>query len=255
MQRANVVEEQFAISATWSPASSEGDFVQDTFLPQPFLKAFPEPEAVFVEPVARYQRLLNPLVSIQLSAIDPSLSGWLHLVSPIEPYEGYVGEMGEAYWGPYLQSNWIGFRVGSDDRYKLLGDFRFFEVEAAEAEGEKGHLRDHYDEQHASFAACKAAFAKSGQICRVFRGREPIPVPALSQLGGDAPVGNMEWQDVPGAAFTYACGDTSPMTRDGRPYRFIAAVPGWNYRSSGADNILLYYDPVERIVLQTFDFT
>lgn len=45
------------------------------------------------------------------------------------------------------------------------------------------------------------------------------------------------------------------MTRDGRSYRFIAAVPGWHYRASGADSILLYYDPVERIVLKTFVFT
>lgn len=157
--------------------------------------------------------------------------------------------------GTYLQSNWIGFGVGADDRYKLLGDFRFFEVEAAEAEGEKGRLQDHYDKQHASFAACRAAFAKSGQVCRVLPGREPAPVAVLSQLGGDAPVGNMEWEDVPGAAFTYSYGDTAPMTRDGRPYRFIAAVPGWRYRNSGADSILLYYDPVERIVLETFDFS
>ena len=228
--------------------------MKEIFLPQPFLKAFPEPEAVFVEPVARYLRLFNPLISIQLSAIDPSLAGWVHLVSPIEPDEGLVGMRSQAYWGPYLQSNWIGFRVGADDRYELLGDFRFFEVEAAEAEGRKGHLQDHYNRQHESFAACKAAFAKSGQTWQLFWG-DPIPVAALSQLGGDAPVCNMVWQDVPGAAFTYSEDDTCPMTRDGRPYRFIASVPGWRYCQLGADEILLYYDPVERIVLQTFVWT
>ena len=227
--------------------------MQDIFLPQPFLKAFPRPEAVFVEPVARYRRLLDPLVSIRLSAIDPGLSGWVHLLSPIEPYDGYLGDLRKEYWGPYLQRNWIAFRTGADDRYELLGDFRFFEAEAAEAE--KGYLRDHYDEQHASFSASKAAFAKSGQVCRVSRGQEPTPVPALSQLGGIPQVGNMIWEDVPGAAFTYLDGDAAPMTRDGRSYRFIAAVPGWHYRASGADSILLYYDPVERIVLETFVFT
>lgn len=235
--------------------AKQGGFVQDIFLPQPFLKAFPQPDTVFVEPVARYQRLFNPLVSIQLSAIDPGLSGWVHLVSPIEPYDGYIGDVGTEYWGPYLQRNWIGFRVGADDRYELLGDFRFFEVEAAEADGEKGHLQDHYDEQHSSFAASNAAFAKSGQVCRVDGGQEPTPVAALSQLGGTPEVGNMVWKDIPGAAFTYFDGDAAPMTRDGRPYRFIAAVPGWHYRASGADSILLYYDPVERIVLETFVFT
>ncbi|WBL75721.1 hypothetical protein I3J27_22075 [Bradyrhizobium xenonodulans] len=229
--------------------------MQDIFLPQPFLKAFPKSDAVFVEPVARYQRVLHPLVSIQLPAIDPGLSGWVHLVSPIEPYDGCIGDRSKAYWGPYLQPNWIAFRVGTDDRYELLGDFRFFEAEAAGGEGVKGYLRDHYDEQHSSFSASKAAFARSGQVCRVDGGQEPTPVAALSQLGGIPEVGNLIWEDVEGSAFTYVDGDAAPMTRDGRSYRFIADVPGWHYRASGADSILLYYDPVERIVLETFVFT
>jgi hypothetical protein len=224
-------------------------------LPQPFLKPFPAPNAVFADPVARYERLINPLVSIALSAVDPALSGWIHLVSPIEPYDGCIGGDERTYWGPYLQQNWIAFRLTADDRYQLLGDFRFFGVEAAEAEGEHDYLEDHYDEQHRSFAAHKAAFEKTGQVCRVVPQREPITVAALSHLGGTAPVINMIWEDAPGSAFTYSDEDAAPRTRDGRLYRFIAAVPGWNYRGAGADDILLYYDPVERIALETFIYT
>jgi hypothetical protein len=80
-------------------------------------------------------------------------------------------------------------------------------------------------------------------------------VPALSSIGGVAPVGNVIWSELPDAAFTYSDDDTAPRTRDGRLYRFIASVPGWHYRASGADDILLYYDPVERVVLQSFVFT
>lgn len=234
--------------------------MQNLMLPQSFLKPFPSAETVFAEPVARYARHLNPLVSIDLSAVGPALSGWIHLVSPIEPYDGYLDDMGKEAWGPYLQPNWIGFRLTPEHRYELLGDFRFFEIENAdetEADGDgPDYIAKHYDEQHASFAAHKAAFEKTGQICRVTGSAgDPMPVTALSRLGGVAPVGNMTWSNVAGAAFTYANEDAAPRTRDGRLYRFIASVPGWNYRDSGADDILLYYDPVERIVLQSFVFT
>jgi hypothetical protein len=229
--------------------------MENLFLPQPFLKAFPRPETVFADTIARYERLLNPLVSIELSAVDPELSGWIHLVSPIEPYDGLIGSTHKKYWGPFLQPNWIAFRVTAKGRYQLLGDFRFFEIEVAEAEGEQGHLQEYYDQQHRSFSAHKAAFTKTGQVCKVNPRSEPRPMAALSQLGGIAPVANMIWKDAPGSAFTYSDADAAPRTSDGRLYRFIAAAPGWHYRSAGADSILLYYDPVERIALETFVFT
>jgi len=233
--------------------------MQNVMLPQPFLKPFPAAEAVFVDPVARYERHLNPLVSVDLSAVDAGLTGWVHLVSPIEPYDGFLGDNGEEGWGPYLQPNWIGFRLTSDHRYELLGDFRFFAVEnmegAARYRGARAAVAESYDGQHASFSAHKAAFRRTGQVCRIRSAADPLPVAALSQLGGDAPIGNMRWSNVAGAAFTYSDDDTAPKTRDGRLYRFIASVPGWHYRDSGADEILLYYDPVERIVLETFVFT
>ena len=229
--------------------------MQDLFLPQPFLKAFPRPETVFADPVTRYERLLNPFVSIELSAIDPGLSGWIHLVGPIEPYDGCLGGTEKKYWGPFLQQNWIAFRVTAEDRYQLLGDFRFFEIEAAEAEGEQGDLAEYYDQQHRSFSARKTEFTKTGQVSILRSWGEPKPMAALSQLGGIAPVINMIWEDAPGSAFTYSDADAAPRTRDGRLYRFIAAVPGWHYRDAGADEILLYYDPIERIALETFVYT
>src|ERR1700733_11491514 len=127
---------------------ARSEFVQDLFLPQPFLKAFPRPETAFADPIARYERLLNPFVSIELSAIDPELSGWIHLVGPIEPYDGYIGDTDKRYCGPFLQRNWIAFRVTAEDRYQLPGDFRFFEIEAAKAEGEQSDLEEFYDQQH-----------------------------------------------------------------------------------------------------------
>jgi hypothetical protein len=196
-------------------------------------------------------------VSIDLSAVDPALAGWIHLVSPIEPYDGYLGDSGEEYWGPFLQSNWIAFRVTPEHRYELLGDFRFFAIENTEGKDRDAReiLEEFYPRQHASFLAHKTAFAATGQLCRVWAGEDPVPCAALSQLGGIAPVANMTWSQIPGAAFTYSDSDSAPRTLDGRLYRFIASVPGWHYRDHGADDILLYYDPAERIALQSFVYT
>lgn len=225
--------------------------MKDVFLPQPFLRAFPAPETVFADQVERYARLINPLVSIDLAAVDPKLSGWIHLVSPIEPDDSYLGTDTKNHWGPYLQPNWLAFRFTADDRYKLLGDFGFFLLESKPYD----LLEEWYEEQHTSFEVHKAAFLEGGQVCRIWSSGKPQPTPALSQLGGKAPVTNLTWEDVPGAAFTYSDDDAAPRTSDGRLYQFIGAVPGWHYRDFGADDILLYYDPVERVALQTFVFT
>ena len=110
--------------------------LRDLLLPQPFLKPFPRPETVFADPVVRYERHLHPLLSIELGVVDPKLSGWIHLVSPIEPCDGYLGDSGKEYWGPFLQPNCIAFRLKSEDRYELLGDFRFFGIENLEGNRE-----------------------------------------------------------------------------------------------------------------------
>ena len=231
--------------------------MQDVILPQPFLKPFPDPRTAFADPVARYERRLNALVSIDLSAVSQDLSGWIHLVSPIEPYDGLLGLDTTEYWGPYLQQNWIGFRLTPEHRYELLGDFRFFQIEDEVSQAnllQEYSLEKHYHDQHASFAEKKAQYLATGQIGKIPQRGGSSPMPALSYLGGEAPAINLVWSNVPGAAFTYSDADKAPRTADGRLYRFIAAVPGWHYRSAGADAILLYYDPVERVALETFVF-
>lgn len=42
---------------------------------------------------------------------------------------------------------------------------------------------------------------------------------------------------------------------DGARFRFVAGVTGWEYRAMGADRILLFYEPVSRVALLTFDWS
>ena len=46
-----------------------------------------------------------------------------------------------------------------------------------------------------------------------------------------------------------------PISRGGNRFWFVAEVPGYFYRHSGADSILLFFEPVERLALLMFDWS
>src|SRR4028119_1410037 len=96
---------------------------------QPYLKVYPPDEQVFADPVARYARHVLPLVSIDLSAVDPSWQGWIHLVNTVEPEDEIVGKATHPFHNYYLRENWIGFHLNDEGWYELLGDFRYFYLE------------------------------------------------------------------------------------------------------------------------------
>ncbi|QVN20136.1 hypothetical protein [Burkholderia pyrrocinia] len=54
--------------------------IEDVVTPQPGLKVYPSDADVFAEPAAALARHLHPLVSIDLSAVDPSWQDWIHLL-------------------------------------------------------------------------------------------------------------------------------------------------------------------------------
>lgn len=88
------------------------------------LRVYPEPAEVFVADQAELAEHLHPLVSIDLAEVDPAWRGWIHLVSPLEPAQGYLGDHTEASHSPLQKPNWLGFSL-EDDRYRLLGDLRY----------------------------------------------------------------------------------------------------------------------------------
>ena len=68
-----------------------------------------------------------PPSAIDLGAIEPEWSGWIHLLSPLEPCEGYVGDHTGAAHNACTRENWLAFRLDADDRY------RWMPIEAARA--------------------------------------------------------------------------------------------------------------------------
>jgi hypothetical protein len=233
------------------------------------LRPCPAASDVFAPDQAFLARHLHPLVSVDLGAVNPAWSGWLHLLSPLEPAEGLVGEATEAFHSELLLANWIGFKV-VDGRYRLLGDPRYFLLENAAGdipepyEGAREELEQHYEEQERSYNASRDYFLRTGKLVRLDEEGQPQygsedPSPWVDALGGTAEYGN--WVSTvafPVEEHQDKSRDTCavwPMSPAGHRFHHVASVPGWHYRTSGADSILLFYEPVEGLALLTFDWT
>ncbi len=83
----------------------------------------------------------------------------------------------------------------------------------------------------------------------------PAASTLLSQLGGGACDGNWCVSSAGVPLNTSDAENCFPVDAEGRPFRFIASVPGWHYLKEGADLILLFYEPTTKVVLLTFDYT
>lgn len=250
---------------------------QDFVTPGKILKPYPAAEDVFVPDQVGLIRHLHPLVSVDLSAANPDWSGWAHILSPIEPYNHNIGELTKEYHSDFLRENFIGFKL-EGDRYRLLGDPRYFLMEnPIETVFNQLHIKaqprmhavykelaKHYVEEEASYRAASASYLKHGALYFLNDNGErhdgnPDPQPLIEQLGGAAGFGNwMEGADFPIIHAPYQGGgpeEVWPLSPAGNRFEFVASTAGYPYRKHGADSILLFYEPKERIALLTFDWT
>lgn len=236
----------------------------DLTLPQSFLKPFPDPKDVFAGNVELASTYLQPLVSVDLSFIDTDLQGWVHVVSPVEPCEGYVGDGTEEYHNYYCRPNWIGFRLDDHNRYEFLADWKYFLAASDDPNiAQDPELKRHYEYRQDSFARHKAAFAQHGRLLAVdnkYLTKEELladPEEFFTDLETDAEFGN--WASDDGFPLEFKTSDENcfvyPLTEDGRRFIYIGGVSGFAYGDRSADFILLFFDPVTRIALLTFDWT
>lgn len=231
--------------------------LKDIFFPQPYLQPFPDPQTVFAEPVRRYGKHLHPLVSIDLSIVDPNLTGKIHMVNPMEPCDGCIGQDAQDYYSDYLKHNWLGFKLNHNGRYELCGDFRYFEVERLEtSNADQNELLEVYDRENKVFAAVKANFRDRRELNPFYRDLTPntnIKFPALRQIGGGVTSGALSYGV--GINLDETCpDDVVPLTPDGQRFRFIASTPSWNYGFSSGGVIFLFFEPRSRIALFTFHY-
>lgn len=165
-----------------------------------WLRPFPDAAEVFAADQQHLARHLHPLVSIDLAAVDPHGSGWLHLLSPLEPCDGLVGQYSQVEDGELLKPNWIGFQVEADGRYRLLGDARYFLLESSAEQTpaalalSRRDLEKHYAEQEAAYAASRDYYRRNGKLVRLDRKGRPSygdedAVELVESVGGEVDAG------------------------------------------------------------------
>ncbi len=248
---------------------------------RPGLTAFPTD--VFAPEQPWLADHLLPLISIDLGILRPELAGTAaHMLCPIEPCEGYIGDGTEHCHNAYAAHNWLAFKLTEDNRYLFLGNEGYF-LGAPEHEGRlaqdpfaKEHFT-HVSAMRESYAKARAYFEANGRLASysLYGDGEAMENAYLDSLGGEIWYGNWTGHPPPPSAFvltdeagTYQKGDHTyrhdseeltddgiRITYEGKPFLFVASVAGYNWCATGADSILLFYEPENRIALFTFDWT
>lgn len=245
----------------------------DIMTPQPYLKVYPNPETVFGNSVTWCARHLLPLVSIELSSVNPSWSGWVHMINPCEPFEGTIGCMTQSYHSYYCRDNWIGFHLDKDNKYEWLGNWRYFLLEndledlpdmlaGYPKQTLIKEMQEDYERQYMVYKLAKDNYAQQQLLYSPsyldpesgVKKRPDKPERLIDQLGGGQSWGNwISSSDMP--LDKSNTDDIVPVTPNGERFHFIAGVPAYHYCATGADWILLFYEPNTRTVLLTFDWS
>ena len=212
---------------------------------------FPDAATIFTTAQPWLADHFLPLATFDLASLDPALGDVrLHLVKPLEPYEGYIGMETTAAHTDYCGTNWIAFHLEDDGTYRFLADQNYFLGDNDDPEAAA-----YFTEMRDSYAARKQHYRESGFLGDVDDtglpcfGEEPEYLP---YLGG----GNWT-SEAPPPAFTMADSADSAVDIRYQNHRFtcIAMSAGYDWGEGGADAMILLYEPVNRIALMTFDYT
>ncbi|GET45418.1 hypothetical protein [Capnocytophaga felis] len=247
------------------------------------LHPFPKAEAVFSEKQSWLKEHFLPLISINLKEINPEWEETiLHMINPIEPYEGYIGEYTKDFHNEFIGVNWLAFRLTKDNKYEFLGkegyflrspmyhnqlkemmtqdwDMSYFKNNSVLFEQRKQEIYEealkNFDEAISTYNQNKKDFQKKGY----FGKKDELPYYGgnyLDSLGGDIQGGNwVDSEPIPSAFVLTEDEDWNiSITHNGNPFYQIASVSGYSY-SHGADAIIMLYEPISHIVLFTFDYS
>ncbi|MGE6333321.1 enolase [Stenotrophomonas sp. NPDC077659] len=238
----------------------------------PGMVAFPT--GVFPDDQAWLGQHLLPLLKIDLGVLRPGLAGQVAtMLCPIEPYDGCIGETTEEHHNDFTGTNWIAFELTAGNEMRFLGNEAYFLGDAADDEDARAHvaeMRDSHDQAKAHFQqhGCLASVSRYGD-------GEPEEQAWLDQLGGPIWFGNWTgYTRIPSAFVIEDLAGTTQrgnlhfrnssdhlpddgirITRDDQPFFHVASVAAYRWCAAGADAIVMFYEPVSRTVLFTYDWS
>lgn len=241
-------------------------YQEDVKVLHPGMQAFPAAAEVFSEQQPWLSQHFLPLISIDLGLLRPELAGTVvHMLNPLEPSEGYIGDGTEAHHNDYTAPNWLSFRLDEHNRYHFLGREGYFQAAALHGGVfDDADAVQHREEMHSSYAQAKAYYQAEGRLGVDYGYGETVIQSYLDSLGGDIWYGN--WTVHPPIAPAFSMhieennNDNLPddgicITHQGQAFLYVAEVSGYNWCAHGADAILLFYEPQSRTVLFTYEWT
>ncbi|WP_294279828.1 hypothetical protein [uncultured Chryseobacterium sp.] len=221
----------------------------------------PFPENIFVADQAWLGNYVLPLISVDLGILWPDLKGTvLHFLNPTEPYEGVIGENTTDFHTEFCTENWLAFRLTEDNQYAFLGKEEYFLSAPKHQDTIDADFTEHIKTIRDNYQRTKARFKMTGQL---LPWQEDNPQSFLDTLGGELWEGNWTFMAPVPPAFEMNVDDSGEdlpndgisMTYQGKEFRYVGEVSGYNYCGEGADAILLFYEPESRMVLFTYDWT
>ena len=220
----------------------------------------PFPRDVFASDQPWLSDHLLPLLSIDLGVLKPELAGTVvHMLCPVEPYDGNIGGGTEHFHNAFTSTGWFALRLTEDNRYRFLGQEGYFRLSPQRDFDLYPGEEEHAAQMKESYAKARAYFEKHGRLgsYSAYGKGEAQEHAWLDSLGGDFWGGNWtDPADVP-SAFTLTDdwnAEQITLTYEGKPFFPVAHVAGYHWCASGADAILLFYEPESRTALFTFDW-
>lgn len=244
---------------------------------QPGLTPFPDD--VFARNQPWLADYILPLISIDLGLLKSSLAGTVvHMVCPIEPYDSNIGERTEFFHNEFTSSNWLAFELTLENRLRFLGNEAYFQ-NAPQHDGSfdsKG-FQAHAIEMKESYFKAREYFKKNARLASYSRygNGQAKERNYLDRLGGKLRYGNWTGhpplppafllEDLAGSQMKrgfvirnnsdHLPDDGIRISHKGKPFLPVAEVAAYNWCATGADAILMFYEPESRTVLFTFDWS
>lgn len=198
------------------------------------------------------RRFFLPLFSIELSDVCDDLKGPLHVVDVIEPAVDYLGSITTPHHTYYCRQNWMSLHL-KWGRLRFDAPETFFNLAFFKTDEGKAWLREHISDDWS--AVTDAYYARARKAYDEWRLMTPIA--AIEKLhinfGGKPHADNWSVSgDFPVDIVESSNGDIYhyPLTEDGRRFRFIGTVQ----RLHSGSQIIIFYDPIKKRTLQTFDY-
>lgn len=187
------------------------------------------------------------------------------MLNPIEPLDGHIGQRTSDYHTKYCGKNFYAFRLTDDNRYEFLAEEGYFERSQFHNYDIQKDDDKYIREKIQSYLENKERFQETGQLTKKY-GDTLEKQQFLDAFDGDVEGDNWctsfeswehedfgEYFPLKDSYYRYN-NDSMDIYCQEKPFFFIARTASYRWCTGGADGILMFYEPQNRIILFTLNF-